>query len=98
MLLVLTLWGFFIALMFLWRTSAMPGGLLIAALGEEGRFPIWWPQPVVCISYAVITWALLVYSRPMVFFGLYATLTIILLLNMLILMNVVGAAEQRFFP
>jgi hypothetical protein len=97
-LLVLIVWGFALSVMFLWRTSGMPSGLLIAALGEEGGLPVWWSQPVICIVYAVITWALLVYSRPVVFFVLCGILTILLLLNILLLIGVVGAAEQRFFP
>ena len=98
LLLVLAVWGPVLLLMFFWTAPAMPHGLLVAALGEGDRFPNWWSQNVVCVLYVVITWALIVYSRLIGFFVLYGVLIILVLLNILLLIGAVGAAEQRFFP
>ena len=98
LLLVLAVWGPGLLLMFSWTAPAMPRGLLIAALGEEARLPIWWSQDVICVLYVAITWALLVNSRPMAFFILYGILIVLLLLNILFCIAAVGAAAQRFFP
>lgn len=94
LLLVLIVWS----LTLLIALAGRGGGLLIAALGEERRLPTWWSQDVVCVLYVVLTWTLLRCSRPIGFFVIYGVLLAVLLLNAFLFADVIGAAQERFFP
>ena len=89
LLLVLLFWC--VAIMFLSGHR-----LLITVLGED-YYPVWL-QNAACVCYLVITWALVVYSRPIGFFALYGLLVVLFLLNLIVFLGDIWAARQRYFP
>jgi hypothetical protein len=79
--LLLGAWSAALFVMFLWAPPAMPHGILVAALGAEENFPVWWSQDIASVVYLLLTWALLACSRSTIFVTLYCFLIVLLLFN-----------------